>query len=114
MESLAAQASELGRMVVAKAIASPVILIFGALLTICVATRLTSGRSPRALDGGLKTAGVLPYWVPYLGHALWLVFFPEKLVKARYISCFPRYMEVKREPASFRRGRLSSYLRPFY
>ena len=86
MDSLISKVSTLASVLVAKATASSLTLIFVALLTICCGTRLTSGRSARTLDGGLKAAGVLPHWVPYLGHALWLAFFPEKLEEARYIS----------------------------
>ena len=53
------------------------------LFAVCLATRLLSGRSPKVVEGGLRTAGLLPYWFPYVGHTLWLAILPEKLERAR-------------------------------
>ena len=99
MESLTTQDPDWTRTLIGKASAPPLTLIVIALLTICLGTRLTSGRSPRTLDGGLKAPEVLPHWVPYLGHALWLAFFPEKLQEARYVSPFPGCVKVIQKAA---------------
>jgi hypothetical protein len=57
------------------------IVVF-ALLAICLATRLLSGRAPRTVEGGLRIPGLLPYWIPYVGHASWLTISPEKMGEA--------------------------------
>ena len=68
-----------------KITASPFLFIFTLItVTLCLATRLTSGRPSQTTQKGVKTATVLPYWVPYLGHIPWLTIFPKKLEEARY------------------------------
>ena len=74
-------------------VASAVLVMLA--LTICV-TRILTGLvgKPKYLNGeGLQSVGMLPYWIPFLGHLFsFIAKFEEFLQQTRYVvhlPCFP-------------------------
>lgn len=71
-------------------VASAVLLLLA--LTICV-TRILTGLAgkPKYLNGeGLRSVGMLPYWIPFLGHLFsFIAKFEEFLQQTRYIVHLP-------------------------
>lgn len=78
----------IAQLLVQKVAASPFLAVLLLLAVICITTRLTSGRAAKKIDGDVKTATLLPHWIPILGNAWWLAFAPQKLEQARYIWSF--------------------------
>ncbi|MCJ1478633.1 Cholesterol 7-alpha-monooxygenase [Lambiella insularis] len=82
MENLS-QFPYIAQLIAQKVTASPVFAILLVFASVCITMRLTSGRAGKRIDGDVRTAALLPHWIPYLGHAWWLAFAPKKLEYAR-------------------------------
>ena len=67
------------------------VMAFVLILTVVIcSTRIYSGlylTSRDAGKGGARTVGMLPYWIPFLGHIVTLSKGPDKLIqKIRYVE----------------------------